>query len=61
LTHPGRCQIVLRVVADDLDDLDESEGGPQPPQGRKLVIVDLGHTTMMPGPAWVPGLPSALP
>jgi hypothetical protein len=38
-------------VADDLDDLDEAEGGSQPPQGRELVIVDLGHTTMMPGSA----------
>jgi hypothetical protein len=38
-------------VADDLDDLDEAEGGPQPAEGRELVIVDLGHTTMMPGSA----------
>jgi hypothetical protein len=38
-------------VADDLDDLDEAEGDPQPPQGRELVIVDLGHTTMMTGAA----------
>jgi hypothetical protein len=29
-------------VADDLNDLDGAEGGPQPPQGRELVIVDLG-------------------
>jgi hypothetical protein len=28
-------------VADDLDDLDEAKGRPQPPQGRELVIVDL--------------------
>jgi hypothetical protein len=35
-------------VADDLDDLDETEGGPQPAEGRELVIVDVGHTTMMP-------------
>jgi hypothetical protein len=35
-------------VADDLDDLDEAEGGPQPAEGRELVIVDLGHVTMMP-------------
>jgi hypothetical protein len=40
-----------RVVADDLDDLDGAEGEPQPPQGRELVIIDLGHTTMMPGSA----------
>jgi hypothetical protein len=38
-------------MANDLDDLDGVEGGPQPPQGRELVIVDLGHTTMMP-PSW---------
>jgi hypothetical protein len=38
-------------VADDLDDVDEAEGGPQPPQGRELVIVDLRHPTMMPGSA----------
>jgi hypothetical protein len=37
-----------RVVADNLDHLDEAEGGPQPAEGRELVIVDLGHTTMMP-------------
>jgi hypothetical protein len=48
-----RCQIVLRVVADGLDDLDEAKGRPQPPQGRKLVIVDLGHTTMMTGSACI--------
>jgi hypothetical protein len=35
-------------VADDLDDLDETEGGPQPAEGRELVIVDLGHITIMP-------------
>jgi len=32
-----------RVVADGLDDLDEAEGGPQPAEGRELVIVDLSH------------------
>jgi hypothetical protein len=37
-------------VADDLDDLDGAEGGPQPAEGRELVIVDLGHITMMPPP-----------
>jgi hypothetical protein len=36
-------------MADDLDDFNEAEGGPQPPQRRELVIVDLGHTTMMTG------------
>ena len=35
-------------MADDLDDLDEAERGPQPAEGRELVIIDLGHTTMMP-------------
>jgi hypothetical protein len=42
-------------VADDLDDLDEAEGGPQPAEGRELVIVDLGHTTMMPRLGWGKG------
>jgi hypothetical protein len=31
------------VMANDLDHLDGTEGGPQPAQGRELVIVDLGH------------------
>jgi hypothetical protein len=35
-------------VADDLDDLHEAEGGPQPAEGRELVILGLGHTTMPP-------------
>jgi hypothetical protein len=35
---------------DDLDDLDGTEGGPQPAQSRELVIVDLGHATIMPPP-----------
>jgi hypothetical protein len=43
----GRCQVVARVVADDLD---EAEGGPQPAEGRELVIVDLRHQTIMPPP-----------
>jgi hypothetical protein len=38
-------------MANDLDDLDEAEGGPQPPQGPELVVVDLRHPTMMP-PSW---------
>jgi hypothetical protein len=37
-------------MANDLDDLDGAEGGPQPAQGRELVIVDLRHTTIMPPP-----------
>jgi hypothetical protein len=39
------------VMANDLDDLDGAEGGPQPAQGRELVIVDLRHATIMP-PSW---------
>jgi hypothetical protein len=34
-------------MANDLDDLDGAEGGPQPAKGRELVIVDLGHVTIM--------------
>jgi hypothetical protein len=54
-----RCQIVARVVADDLDDLDEAEGGPQPAEGRELIIIDLRHPTIMP-PAWPDDRASAL-
>jgi hypothetical protein len=43
------------VMANDLDDLDGADCGPQPPQGRELVIVDLGHMTMMPGSACLAG------
>jgi hypothetical protein len=46
------CRVVVWVVADDLDDLDEAKGGSQPAEGRELVIVDLGHTTMLP-PSWL--------
>jgi hypothetical protein len=35
-------------MADDLDDLDGAEGGPQPAEGRQLVV-HLGHATMMRG------------
>ena len=38
-------------MTDDLDDLDGADGGPQPAEGRELVIVDLGHATIMP-PSW---------
>ena len=34
-------------MADDLDNLDGAKGGSQPPQGRKLGIVDLGNETTM--------------
>ena len=37
-------------MANDLDDLDEARGDPAAGQGRELVIVDLGHTTIMPRP-----------
>jgi hypothetical protein len=39
------------VMANDLDDLDGADGGPQPAEARELVIVDLGHTTIMPDSA----------
>jgi hypothetical protein len=39
-------------MANDLDDLDGAEVGPQPAQGRELVIVDLRHATIMP-PPWL--------
>jgi hypothetical protein len=35
-------------MANDLDDLDGAKGDPQPTKGLELVIVDLGHTTIMP-------------
>jgi hypothetical protein len=54
--RPGRSSSPLhglirrrcRVVADDLDDLNGTEGDPQPAQGGELVIVDLRHATMPP-------------
>jgi hypothetical protein len=42
------------VMANDLDDLDGAEDGPQLPKGRELVIVDLRHGTIMP-PSWAEG------
>ena len=36
------------VMANDLNDLDGTEGGPQPAQGRELVILDLRDLTIMP-------------
>jgi hypothetical protein len=41
------------VVVDDPQDLDEAEGGPQPPQGRLLVGVDLGHDPGRLPPRWL--------
>ena len=46
-------------MADDFDDLDEAEGGPQPAEGRELVIVDLGHVIIMP-PSWLEHRSAAL-
>jgi len=46
-------------MANDLDHLDGAEGGPQPAEGRELVIVDLGHVTMMPG-SWLEHRAAAL-
>jgi hypothetical protein len=46
LTFLGELVVVLvldLIVVDDPQDLDEAEGGSQPPQGRRLVGVDLGH------------------
>jgi hypothetical protein len=37
-------------MANDLDDLDGAENGPQPAEDRELVIVDLRHPTIMPPP-----------
>ena len=35
--------VLVGLVADDLQGLDEAERGSQPPQGRVLVGIDLGH------------------
>jgi hypothetical protein len=35
--------LLALVMVDDPQDLDEAEGGSQPPQGRLLVGVDFGH------------------
>jgi hypothetical protein len=35
------------VVVDDLEDLDEAEGGSQPAQGRLLVGVDLAFAVVL--------------
>jgi len=35
-------------MANDLSDLDGTEGCPQPAQGRELVILDLRDLTIMP-------------
>ena len=45
-------------MVNDPQDLDEAEGGPQPPQGRLLVRIQLGH-----GPRWLawPGLVASGP
>jgi hypothetical protein len=33
------------VMANDLEDLDGAEGGPEPAEGRQPVLVDLGLPT----------------
>ena len=35
--------LLAQVMVNDPQDLDEAEGGSQPPQGRLLVGVELGH------------------
>ena len=35
--------VLAVIVVDDSQDLDEAEGGSQPPQGRLLVGINLGH------------------
>jgi hypothetical protein len=44
--------VLALVVVDDLQDLDEAEGGSQPPQGRLLVRIDLGHGRGRLPPRW---------
>ena len=41
------------VMVDDPQDLDEAEGGSQPPQGRLLVGVDLSHGRSRLVPGWL--------
>jgi hypothetical protein len=43
--------VLAGAMVDDLEDLDEAERGPQPPQDRLLAGVDLGH-----GPGRLPPL-----
>ena len=35
--------VLVLIMVDDPQDLDEAEGGSQPPQGRRLVGGNLGH------------------
>jgi hypothetical protein len=55
-------------MVDDLEDHDEAERGAEPPQGRLLIGVDLGHASARLAPRWLvaPGPqvqihPAALP
>ncbi len=41
------------LIIDDPKDLDEAEGGSQPPQGRLLVRVDLSHGPGRLAPRWL--------
>jgi hypothetical protein len=40
-------------MVDDPQDHDEAKGGAQPPQGRLLVRVDLGHARSRLPPVWL--------
>jgi hypothetical protein len=45
--------VLVVVVVDDPQDLDEAEGSSQPPQGRLLLGVDLGHDPSRLPPWWL--------
>jgi hypothetical protein len=45
--------VLVGLVVDDLQDLDEAKGGSQPPQGRRLVGIDLGHRPSRLPPRWL--------
>jgi hypothetical protein len=49
----GLIVVLVGLVVDDLQDLDEAEGGPQAAQGRLLVRVDLGHGPGRLRPRWL--------
>ena len=45
--------VPVGLVVDDLQDLDEAEGGSKPPQGRRLVGIELGHGPSRLPPRWL--------
>jgi hypothetical protein len=45
--------VLVGLMVDDLQDLDEAEGGPKPPQGRLLVRIELGHDPGRLPPWWL--------